>query len=203
MKKNTLNEEIARLRKIMGLNEEIDLSKVDNPNAYTDDIFNYNSERGGEEMESNFDFEKAAIESASGEKVVQREFDDYDRPLYYSLADDDVHYFIGDSDDGKIIIKYNAETGERYPIGKLSDYNETEIFQEGRSEKYDDSHGSPYDRGHADSYYRRPKSPHKYPEGTYKGERITDLTPEEIEAYEAGYEDNERFGDFKDWGGED
>ena len=80
MKKNTLNEEIARLRKIMGLNEEIDLSKVDNPNAYTDDIFNYNSERGGEEMESNFDFEKAAIESASGEKVVQREFDDYDRP---------------------------------------------------------------------------------------------------------------------------
>lgn len=205
MKKNTLNEEIARLRKIMGLNEEIDLSKVDNPNAYTDDIFNYNSERGGEEMESNFDFEKAAIESASGEKVVQREFDDYDRPLYYSLADDNVHYFIGDSDDGKIIIKYNAETGERYPIGNLDHYDEprTEMFQEGRSEKYDDSHGSPYDRGHADSYYRRPKSPHKYPEGTYKGERITDLTPEEIEAYEAGYEDNERFGDFKDWGGED
>jgi hypothetical protein len=70
-----------------------------------------------------FDFEKSAIESASGDKVEQREFDDYDRPLYYSLSDDNVHYFIGDGNNGKVIVKYNAETGERYPIGDLEHYN--------------------------------------------------------------------------------
>jgi hypothetical protein len=124
MKKPILNEEIARLRKIMGLNEseEVDLSKVDNPNAYTDDIFNYNSERGGEGMDD-FSFEKSAIESASGEEVVQREFDDYDRPLFYSVKDDNIHYFIGDFGNGEVIVKYNAKTGERYPIGDLKDYD--------------------------------------------------------------------------------
>ena len=127
MKKPLLNEEISKMRKMMGLNEseEVDLSKVDNPNAYTDDIFNYNSERGGEDMDD-FDFEKAAIESASGEKVVQREFDDYDRPLYWSLTNDYVNYFIGDGDNGPMIVKYNAKTGERYPIGDLKDYDSPE-----------------------------------------------------------------------------
>lgn len=195
MKKFTLNEEIAKMRKIMGLNEaeDFDLSSVDNPNAYTDDIINHNAERG--EGPSDFDFEKAAIESACGEEVVQREFDDYDRPLYYSVANDDIHYFIGDGKDGKMIIKYNAETGERYPIGDLKNY-----MEEGMNDtKYDQSHGSPYDRGRADSWYRRPSSPHKWPEGTGRGEKVTDLTPEEIEAYEAGYEDNERQGDHKEW----
>ncbi len=127
MKKPLLNEEIARIRKIMGLNEseELDLSKMDNPNAYTDDIVNHNAEREYTNFEKgyDFDFEKAAIESASGEEVVQREFDDYDRPLYYSVKDDNVHYFIGDGDNGPMIVKYNAETGERYPIGDLKDYD--------------------------------------------------------------------------------
>jgi len=127
MKKPLLSEEIVRIRKIMGLNEseELDLSKMDNPNAYTDDIVNHNAEReyANFEKDYDFDFEKAAIESASGEEVVQREFDDYDRPLYYSVKDDNVHYFIGDGDNGPMIIKYNAETGERYPIGDLKDYD--------------------------------------------------------------------------------
>ncbi len=127
MKKPLLNEEITRIRKIMGLNEseELHLSKMDNPNAYTDDIVNHNAEREytNFEKEYDFDFEKAAIESASGEEVVQREFDDYDRPLYYSVKDDNVHYFIGDGDNGPMIVKYNAETGERYPIGDLKDYD--------------------------------------------------------------------------------
>jgi hypothetical protein len=39
--------------------------------------------------------------------------------------------------------------------------------------------------------------PHKYLEGTYKGDKITDLTPEELKAYEAGYENCD---DQKDWG---
>jgi len=63
-------------------------------------------------------------------------------------------------------------------------------------------HGGPWDRGAADSYYRRPHSPHKWPDGTMKGERVgyKDLTPEEYDAYNEGFYDNERRGDFKDWG---
>lgn len=57
-------------------------------------------------------------------------------------------------------------------------------------------HGGPYDRGGADSYYRRPPNPHK----RQGGEEITKLTPEENAAYWAGYWDNETDGHFKDWG---
>lgn len=60
-------------------------------------------------------------------------------------------------------------------------------------------HGSLYDRGSADSYYHRGPSPHWYPEGTGHGARVTNLTSEEIAEYMAGYDDNEKFGDKKDW----
>ena len=60
-----------------------------------------------------------------------------------------------------------------------------------------DYHGGPYDRGAADYYYWRPRSPHKYPAGTLKCPKVTDLTPEEIEAYNAGYDECD---DRKDWG---
>lgn len=60
-------------------------------------------------------------------------------------------------------------------------------------------HGSLYDRGSADSYYGRASSPHWYPEGTGKGEKITNLTPEEIAEYRAGYDDNEESENFKEW----
>lgn len=63
----------------------------------------------------------------------------------------------------------------------------------------DQKHGSPYDRGAADSYYGRPRRPHKGGVGGGSGERIEDLTPEEIKAYHAGYDDNERHGDKKQW----
>jgi hypothetical protein len=58
-------------------------------------------------------------------------------------------------------------------------------------------HGGLYDRGSADSYYRRPKNPHWYPEGTGHGEIVTDLTEEEVKEYMLGYDEN---NDFKDWG---
>jgi hypothetical protein len=58
-------------------------------------------------------------------------------------------------------------------------------------------HGSLYDRGSADSYYRRPKNPHWYPEGTYHGNVVADLTEEEVKEYMLGYDEN---NDFKDWG---
>ena len=60
-------------------------------------------------------------------------------------------------------------------------------------------HGSLFDRGSADSYYGRPRSPHYYPEGTYNGPRVTDLNEEEIAAYNAGYDYNEQYGDKKSW----
>lgn len=63
-------------------------------------------------------------------------------------------------------------------------------------------HGGPYDRGAADSYYRRGRHPHYYRGGTYLSERIEekDMTPEEIAAYNRGYFQNEKDRDFKDYG---
>jgi hypothetical protein len=65
---------------------------------------------------------------------------------------------------------------------------------------FDRQHGSLYDRGSADSYYGRPRDPHWYPEGTYKGPRVPAKTEYEIAEYEAGFRDNEESGSFKDWG---
>ena len=63
-------------------------------------------------------------------------------------------------------------------------------------------HGSPYDRGGADSYYRRPFDPHWWPEGTYKGSRIEMpfMSAEQIKEYKEGYDQNEADQNFKDWG---
>ncbi len=63
-------------------------------------------------------------------------------------------------------------------------------------------HGSPYDRGSADSYYGRPRDPHYWPQGTYNGTRVEarSMTPDEIVAYHAGYDDNEAEDNKKDWG---
>ena len=60
-------------------------------------------------------------------------------------------------------------------------------------------HGSLYDRGSADSYYHRGARPHWWPEGTGKGQSITELTREEVEEYLDGYEWNEQYGEKKRW----
>lgn len=62
-------------------------------------------------------------------------------------------------------------------------------------------HGGPWDRGSADSYYRRPMMPHYWPSGTLHGDMVKreDMTDEEVEAYEAGYLYNEEMGDHKIW----
>ena len=66
---------------------------------------------------------------------------------------------------------------------------------------YDKRHGGPYDRGSADSYYRRPIQPHYYAAGTYSSERITEdkMTGDEIAAYMAGYLQNSEERNFKEW----
>lgn len=66
----------------------------------------------------------------------------------------------------------------------------------------DKRHGGPYDRGSADSYYRRGRRPHYYKGGTQTSDLVEykDMTPDEVVAYHAGYDDNEESGCFKDWG---
>ena len=52
---------------------------------------------------------------------------------------------------------------------------------------HDMRNGSPYDRGAADAYYGRDRSPHKYPFGSYTGERIELTDPDEVAAYDVGF----------------
>ena len=67
--------------------------------------------------------------------------------------------------------------------------------------KYDKRHGGAYDRGAADSYYRRAYSPHYYKGRTGQSEKVTidRMNAAELEAYDAGWQDNEEAGDFKDY----
>tara|TARA_Y100000385_G_C12677539_1_gene460620 strand:- start:19 stop:228 length:210 start_codon:yes stop_codon:yes gene_type:complete len=68
--------------------------------------------------------------------------------------------------------------------------------------KYNDRHGGPYDRGGADSYYRRGFKPHYYSGDSMQSDEIPEalMTTAEVDAYRAGYNDNEDLGAFKDWG---
>lgn len=70
-----------------------------------------------------------------------------------------------------------------------------------RGEEFEQFHGSPFDRGSADSYYGRPQNPHWYPNGTGNEPRIPseEMSMKELRAYFAGYEYNEKFGDKKDY----
>lgn len=61
-------------------------------------------------------------------------------------------------------------------------------------------HGSPFDRGSADSYYGRKRNPHRGGVGGSTGPRVEQLTADEIAAYHAGYDENENSGEKKDWG---
>ena len=66
----------------------------------------------------------------------------------------------------------------------------------------DARHGGPYDRGSADSYYRRGRQPHYYMANPGSSPRVDykDMTADEVEVYNAGYDDNEEAGDYKEWG---
>jgi len=66
---------------------------------------------------------------------------------------------------------------------------------------YDERHGSPYDRGTADSYYGREYNPHYFVGDTYNSPKIelAQMTPAEIVAYTAGYTNNEASGDHKEY----
>lgn len=76
------------------------------------------------------------------------------------------------------------------------------IAERPRARLYDARHGGPYDRGSADSYYGRGFNPHYFEGDTAVTPRVemAQMTADEITAYTAGFNDNEQFGDKKDWG---
>ena len=65
--------------------------------------------------------------------------------------------------------------------------------------RLDRDHGSPYDRGSADSYYRRGRQPHYYRGATARSELVIELTEEELAEYHQGFDDNEASGNYKEW----
>lgn len=73
-------------------------------------------------------------------------------------------------------------------------------YGEYNGKTYESNHGSFFDRGSADSYYGRPRNPHRGGVGGDSGPRIVAETAEELEAYHAGYDQNEEQGNKKDWG---
>ena len=62
-------------------------------------------------------------------------------------------------------------------------------------------HGGPYDRGSADSYYRRPRRPHFFRGDTYNSEEVLEenMTEDEIYEYNLGFDENEEFDNHKEW----
>lgn len=127
---------------------------------------------------------------------------------YVQFKDDDIESY--HSSD---LIKVSDEEADDYYYGS-EDYEESindirklsgmpAVTKVSEQSTYDKSHGSPYDRGAADSYYGRKPRPHKIAPYTgpdaVKGQmQLVALTdPAEIAAYNAGYSEND---DFKDYG---
>lgn len=67
---------------------------------------------------------------------------------------------------------------------------------------FDNRHGGAFDRGCADSYYRRPRNPHYFEGKSYQSNIVwkDKMTDEEIQAYHAGYDYNDEMNNHKDWG---
>ena len=67
--------------------------------------------------------------------------------------------------------------------------------------RLDRGHGSPYDRGSADSYYQRSFRPHYFVGGTHMSEEISQdrMSLEECQEYIRGWQDNQAAGNFKEY----
>ena len=61
------------------------------------------------------------------------------------------------------------------------------------------NHGSLFDRGSADSYYGRGRTPHYGGVGGDSGPRVAVTDQASVDEYMLGYDENEKFGDKKDW----
>jgi len=67
--------------------------------------------------------------------------------------------------------------------------------------RYAVTHGSPFDRGSADSYYGRMRNPHRGGVGGDSGPRVesNEMSLQEIADYGAGYNYNESTGERKQY----
>ena len=88
-------------------------------------------------IKENLESDKAAIESATGDKISHTEEDDYGRTIYWSTENPNVTYFIGGEGDTQII-KYDGETGERYIIGDLRNYDEPNDYEPDTDADYEE-----------------------------------------------------------------
>jgi hypothetical protein len=82
----------------------------------------------------------------------------------------------------------------------LTESEQQQVIRALRGWQFDRSqHGCLYDRGSADSYYSRSADPHYGGVGGDSGSRVEVSDAESVAEYMAGYDDNERMGDKKDW----
>jgi hypothetical protein len=67
--------------------------------------------------------------------------------------------------------------------------------------KYDTRHGGAYDRGSADAYYFRVYRPHMFEGATCMSKELleSEMSQEDLDAYRAGYDNQQKYGDFKNW----
>ena len=67
--------------------------------------------------------------------------------------------------------------------------------------EYNARHGGPFDRGSADSWYSRERSPHYYVGDTGMSTRLeeVDMSEKEVADYNAGYDYNEQSGGKKEY----
>ena len=86
-------------------------------------------------VKEDFDFNKSAIESATGDKISHVEYDDYDEKIYWSTKNPYVNYYIGGDEQ---IIKYDGKTGERYIIGDLRNYDEPNDYEPDTDADYEE-----------------------------------------------------------------
>jgi hypothetical protein len=72
-----------------------------------------------------YNFEKSAVESASGDTIGNIGYDDMDLPIFFSAADDTISYHLGYGGEfeGKIY-KYDGKTGKSIEIGDLKHYGD-------------------------------------------------------------------------------
>ena len=237
MEKNILNEQILRMREIMGINESAkDQFKKDLQND--PDYKEFKDKAIVPGKNGGIDYSYGVVNPDNDPFINKTSQDDDTDELeegtlynisgvsYDEMAKAEIGSIVGDlnkiapyvleigdkvkmradgavevSDEGRIVRIFKSADSFLTQIGYKAisvneDFDDTNKHHIEES-AYDQSHGSPYDRGHADAYYGRSRNPHKWPEGTGHGEKVTDLTPEEIEAYNAGYDDCD---DRKDWG---
>lgn len=85
-------------------------------------------------------------------------------------------------------------------LAMLSEKEQKEVVQALRGWQFvRGKHGCLYDRGSADSYYGRTRDPHYGGVGGESGPRVSVNDERSVAEYMAGYNDNERDGNKKDY----